>query len=324
MVHKIWLQIEPHPKVFEFLKGRAEIIGPFVRPSEGDLLSEVEDADAVLAGTEFPATRETMQRAVRLKAICRFGIGYDTVDVEAATELGICVTNTPDAPTIAVSEFTFGLMINVTRKIRLADRLIRDGGWLSPSLSGTDLHGKTLGLIGMGRIGSRVAKIAHAFEMHVVVFDPYLDAARAREAGVDLVSDLSGLLRRSDIVSVHVPLTAETEGMLGAAEFAAMKKGSILLNVSRGPIVREDDLYEALAGGHIAGAGIDVWSEEPPDPDNPLLALDNIVAAPHAAGMTIEGRGRSNPAAARQALQVLDGERPKDLVNPEVWEKRRR
>ena len=324
MTHKIWLQIEPHSEVFEILKGRAEIIGPLVRPSADDPLSEVEKADAVLAGTEFPATRETMQRAARLKAICRFGIGCDTVDVEAATELGICVTNTPDAPTIAVSEFTFGLMINVTRKIRLADRCVRAGGWLSPALAGTDLQGKTLGLIGMGRIGGRVAKIARAFEMRVAVFDPYLPAERAREAGVVQVSDLSSLLESSDIVSIHVPLTAETAGMMGATEFAAMKQGSILINVSRGPIVQEDDLYEALASGHLGGAGIDVWATEPPDADNPLLSLDNIVAAPHAAGMTVEGRGRSNPAAARQALQILDGERPKDLVNPEVWEMRRR
>lgn len=320
---KIWLNLEPHPAVYEVLKGKAEIIGPLARPGTENPLSEIEEAEAVLASTDFPAIRSTFEKAVNLKVVARYGIGLDSVDVNAATDLGICVVHTPDAPTISAAEFAIGLMLSVSRKMLLLDKTIRNGGWQSKALMGHELNGKVVGLVGSGRIGSRVAKILQAFESHVIIYDPYVAPETVKELGAEVAGSMEELLKTSDIVSLHLPFSAATKGLIGRKEFSLMKPNAILVNIARGPIVVEKDLYEALLEGEIAGAGIDVWENEPTTKNNPLFTLDNLIATPHAAALTWEGKGRSNPSAAEQALQVLRGERPPFLANPDVWDKRR-
>jgi D-3-phosphoglycerate dehydrogenase len=168
-----------------------------------------------------------------------------------------------------------------------------------------------------------VAEVACVLGMKVVAFDPFISPERAAEIGVELAPDLFAVLRAADVLSLHTPLTEQTRGMIGAAEIAQLKRGAIIINVSRGPVMDESALLEALQSGHLAGAGLDVWNPEPPAPDNPLLQMDNVIATPHIAGVTHETRLRSNPVAAEQIVMVLRGHRPPHLVNPDVWEKRK-
>lgn len=321
---KIWLNLEPHPAVYEVLDGRAEIVGPLVQPDKEDPLTDIELAHGVLVSTDFPANRETFERAKNLKVVARYGIGLDSVDVEAATDCGICVVHTPDAPTVSVSELTIALIIGVLRKVIVMDRVIRAGGWNSKALISHELCGKKVGLIGCGRIGSRVAKLLHAFEAKVTAFDPYVSPDVIKKLGAIPADSLESLLRDIDVISLHLPLTDETRGLLGRDEFSLMKPEAVLINVSRGPIIVESELFQALQDGKIAGAGLDVFEKEPTSEDNPLFSLENVMLAPHAGGFTWEAKGRSNPGAAEQALQVINGNRPPFLANPEVWENRRR
>ena len=324
-MHKVWLAAMPHRAALQVLKGKAEIIGPVVRPNSNDPICEVEDAEAALVSAPFPGTGLTLDRAKRLKVVAKFGIGYDNIDLEAATARGICVTNTPDAPTEATAEFTIAVMLDVVRHITFASRRLCAGN--PPTVSdqtGSNLAGKKLGLVGLGRVGGRVAEIAMVLGMTVFVYDPYLTEERATNLGVSLVSELSTLLEGSEIVSLHVPLTSETQGMIGAKELARMGSGAILLNISRGAVVVESALIDALREGCLGGAAIDVWDPETPSLDNPLLHMDNVVATPHMAGQTDEAREAGHSSAARQALMVLRGERPPHLLNPEVWPRRKR
>lgn len=321
---KIWLEIPLISEALALLKGEAEVIGPQVRSDPKNPLSKLEEADGAIVSSLFPGTGETFNQAKKLKVIARVGIGYDNIDVEAATARGICVVNTPDAPTESTAEFTVTLMLATARRLKAADRQLSRGEWgRRPKLMGFDLAGKTLGLVGLGRIGGRVAEIAKALGMRVLAFDPYINAERAAALGVELAPDLSTVLRAADVLSLHAPLTEQTRGLIGTQELTQMKRGSILVNASRGPVVVESALLNALRSGHLSGAGLDVWDPEPPDPDNPLLQMDNVVVAPHIAGFTHEGRVRSNPEAVKQVLLALRGEHPTSLVNPAVWASRR-
>jgi D-3-phosphoglycerate dehydrogenase len=321
---KVWMDVPLHESgltIFE--EGGVQIIGYAVNPNPDQPLAEIEGADAALVGSLFPGTGETFDCMPGLKVIGRIGIGVDNVDVPAATERGICVINTPDAPTESTATFAITLMLNVARKVKLADKVICGGTWERWNLMGMELAGKTLGLAGLGRIGARVAEVACVLGMKVVAFDPFISPERAAEIGVELAPDLFAVLRAADVLSLHTPLTEQTRGMIGAAEIAQLKQGAIIINVSRGPVMDESALLEALQSGHLAGAGLDVWNPEPPAPDNPLLQMDNVIATPHIAGVTHETRLRSNPVAAEQIVMVLRGHRPPHLVNPDVWEKRK-
>lgn len=314
---RIWSDVPLVPAACEVLAGEAHFCGPGFG---GESFQMWEEAEAALVGPGFPGDAAMLGRAPRLRAVARVGAGYDNIDIAAATALGICVIHTPDAPTIATSEFTIGLMLAVIRRISLADRRLRTEGWIAaPELTGRDLAGSTLGLVGLGRIGRRVAGIARAMEMRVIAFDPLLQPRIARESGVHLTDTLEQLLADADIVSLHVPLAPCTRHMINRERLGMMKPEAVLINASRGPVVDEEALYEALAAGRLLGAGLDVWEDEPLRADCKLLQLPNVVATPHVAANTHKGRQRSNVAAARSLRMALHGERPPGLLNPAVW-----
>ena len=317
------LAFEPHPYLFTVLANQAEIVG-LLRSSSADPLVDIEIADAVFAGGGFPGTAETFDRAPRLKVVARFGAGYETIDLDAATERGICVTNTPDAPTISTAEFTIGLMLAVSHRLLDGNRVMVSGGWAEPGqVTGHDLYGKTLGIVGFGRIGRRVATLAAAFGMYVLAYDPFLSPVEMQAAGVQPVVSLNSLLASADVVTLHILFMTATTRFIGTTEIGTMKPGAILINASRGGVVDDGALVDALVSGHLAGAGIDVWSPEPTAADHPLRNMPNVVATPHQAALTAEGRARSNAEAARQVLMVLRNERPTHLLNHAVWDRRR-
>jgi D-3-phosphoglycerate dehydrogenase / 2-oxoglutarate reductase len=292
------------------------VVRPGLSPAE--LADAIADADAVLVRSATRITRESLARADRLKAIGRAGVGVDTIDVDAATERGIPVLTAPAGNTISAAELTFALLLALARRVPAADRSMKAGEWDRKTLSGIELHGKTLGLIGAGRIGGEVATRARAFGMRVLAFDPFLSAERARVLDVEAVA-LDDLLARADVVSVHVPLTEATSNLIGEPQLARMKKGALILNVARGGVVNESALIAALEAGHLGGAALDVYETEPLPRDHPFRQLTNVVLTPHLGASTAEAQ--QNVAieiaeAVRSAL--LDGDMSRAVNAPAV------
>jgi D-3-phosphoglycerate dehydrogenase len=254
-----------------------------------ELAAAIADADAVLVRSATRITRESLARADRLKAIGRAGVGVDTIDVEAATERGIPVLTAPAGNTISAAELTLALLLALARRIPAADRSMKAGEWDKKSFTGIELFGKTLGLVGAGRIGGEVARRARSFGMRVVVYDPFLNAERARALDVETGS-LETVLERADVLSVHVPLTDATRNLVGAAEMARMKTGALLLNVARGGVVDEQALIAALESKKLGGAALDVFEAEPLPADHPLRRLPNVVLTPHLGASTAEAQ----------------------------------
>lgn len=254
-----------------------------------DLADAIAGVDAVLVRSATQITRESLVRANGLKVIGRAGVGVDTIDVDAATERGVAVLTAPAGNTTSAAELTLALTLALARRVPAADRSMKAGQWDRKSFSGSELYGKILGLIGAGRIGSEVAKRARAFGMHVVAFDPFLVAERAQALGIER-AELDDVLRRADVVSLHVPLTDATSGLLGDRELALMKPGAFLVNAARGGVVREDALVRALDERRIAGAALDVYEQEPLPADHPLRKLDNVVLTPHLGASTAEAQ----------------------------------
>ncbi len=277
-------------------------------------------ADVLVIGS-VPMTRDFLSTLPHLKGLVRGGIGVDAVDVAAATDLGVVVANVPDFCKLEVAEHTFGLIFAVARKIARIDRSVRGGQWrgLIPRqiLPIYRLTGRTLGVIGIGKIGRVVAQKALAFGMKVVGFDPYLSRSVAATIGIPLLS-LDELLRQADIVSLHVPLTSETRHLMNARTLALMKPQSILVNVARGAIVDEAALQMALESGRLAGAGLDVLEQEPPSTSNGLFKLENIVFTSHYASCSVEAYSDLRRQVSEQVAEILRGESPCNLVNPEV------
>ena len=265
-------------------------------------------------------TADMIAAAPRLRVVGRHGVGYDNVDVPAATARGIPVVYTPEANSESVAQHALGLMLALSKELVAGDRLLRRGDYgTRHTLRGVELAGRTLGIVGCGRIGARLAQMARAaFDMRILAFDPYLDPARAAELGIELVSDLPTLLRPADVVSVHTPLTPATVGLIGADELALMKPSAYLINTSRGGVIDEPALAAALRAGHLAGAGLDVLEQEPPPPDHPLLTLENVILTPHSATQTEEALRRTSEHVSAGVLAVLRGQRPQWCVNPEV------
>lgn len=293
-------------------------------PPREVLLEEAEAADGLLCLLTDTIDAGLMDAAPRLKVVSNYAIGYDNIDVKAATERGILVCNTPGIVTDTTADFAFTLLACVARRVMEAERYVRAGKWKTwgPMLClGYDLHGATLGLIGLGRIGSAVAKRATGFEMRLLYHDLYRQSDLEEELGLKF-ADLETVLRESDFISLHTPLTPETFHLIGAAQFSMMKQTAILVNTSRGQVVDQTALHEALASGRIAGAGLDVTDPEPMDPHDPLLQLDNCLVVPHIASASVATRTLMATMAAENLVAGLQGRMPRNPVNPEVFDRR--
>jgi len=273
--------------------------------TERELRERIKDADIVVVGWSH-LTRDVIESAEKLRMISIWATTCHYADREAAKERGIVVTHVPRYATEAVAEHTFALLFAAIRKLPQADRHVRQGDFDWRPFSGVELHGKTLGIIGTGSIGCRVAEVAKAFEMRVLGYDKYPNRQKICEAGIELV-DLLTLLKESDFITLHVTLTPETEGLLGEKQVEAMKKGVVIVNTSQGKVIDEKALVTALKSGKIAAAGLDVFAEEPPAKDNPLFKLDNVVFSPHVGFNTVEAAKRCTDICIDNVAKFLEG-----------------
>lgn len=260
------------------------------RLPEAELVQQVGDVEAMVVRSETKITRKVIEAAPRLRVVGRAGVGVDNVDVEAATQRGIVVMNTPGGNTISTAELSFSMLMALARKIPQAHASMKAGEWNRKSFSGTELYGKTLAVLGMGRIGSEVARRAIAFGMRVLAYDPYLSLSRARSLQVELVEKLDDAFAGADFITVHMPLSDETKGMISAASIAKMKPGVRIVNCARGGIVNEVDILEALTSGRVAGAALDVYEVEPLPKDSPLRQHPNLIMTPHLGASTEEAQ----------------------------------
>ncbi len=272
----------------------------------------VADFDALVVRSSTQATADLLKAGKRLKVVGRAGIGVDNVDVAAATDLGILVVNAPTANLMSATEHTFALLLSLARRVPEADASMKAGEW-NRKLTGTELQGKTLGIIGFGRIGQRVADRARGFEMKILAYDPFLDAAAARRLEVELLS-LDDLLARADMVTLHVPFTEQTKNLLDGERLGKMKKGALLVNCARGGVVDEGALLAALESGHLGGAALDVFAEEPPK-DLALVRHKKVVATPHLGAQTREAQERISIETAEMVLAALSGSLAVAAVN---------
>ena len=281
--------------------------------SHDELCAILSDYDALIVRSQVQVDADVIAAGTRLAVIGRAGVGVDNVDLEAATRAGIVVVNAPTGNTIAAAEHTLALLYGVARRIAPADASVRRGEWKRAQFTGLELRGRTLGIIGLGKIGQAIAVRARAMEMTVLGVDPYITAEAAANHGVELI-ELDELLARSDVVTVHVPLTRATRGLIGREAISKMKPGSIVLNVARGGIVDEAAVSEALRSGQLGGAGIDVFEQEPPT-DSPLLDAPNSLLTPHLGASTAEAQVLVSEEVAVQIIDVLDGRSARYAVN---------
>jgi len=282
---------------------------------EDGLIANLKDADVVLVAAA-PITRRVLENLPRCRAVVRYGIGLDNVDLQAATDCGILVAHVLDFCTEEVSNHAIALLLALARRLLPLHRDAAAGLWRQPQAwTLAPVHGQTLGIAGFGNIGRAVARKARAFGLRLLAHDPYGDPKAAAELGAALVP-LAEVLRESDYVSLHTPLTPGTRHLIGAAELAAMKPSAVLINTSRGPVVDEAALVEALTSGRIAGAGLDVFEEEPLPADSPLCRLENVILTPHVASVSPEAMRRLREEVGRAAADVLRGRRPKYVANP--------
>jgi D-3-phosphoglycerate dehydrogenase / 2-oxoglutarate reductase len=273
------------------------------RPGAASLAAELADADGLIVRSATRVTAELLENAPRLRVVGRAGVGVDNIDVEAATHRGILVMNTPGGNSVSVAEHTFALLLALARSVPQSNAAIHAGRWEKSSAAGTELRGKTLGLLGLGRVGTEVARRARALEMKVLAHDPYVTPAAARELDVELVP-FDELLKDSDVISLHTSLSPSTEKIINAAALAQMRRGSRLINCARGELIDEGALAEALRSGHLAGAAVDTFAEEPPK-NSPLLGLPNLIATPHIAGSTAEAQEEVGTLIAQQVRDYL-------------------
>lgn len=285
-----------------------------------ETLAAIRDADALIIRSATKADAELLTAAKKLKIIARAGVGVDNVDLDAATKQGIVVMNTPDGNTIATAEHTFGLMLALARYIPEGEISMRAGKWDRKSFVGVELRGKTLGIIGFGRIGRAIAKRALAFEMTVIAYDPYIPADIGADLGVEMVS-LNDLYARADFITLHSLITDETRGMINSASIAKMKKGVRIINAARGALINDDDLAEAIKSGAVAGAAVDVYAEEPPPATHPLVGLPGVVHTPHLAASTADAQVNVAIDAAKEVVDALLKGEYKNVVNPAALQK---
>ncbi len=328
---KVYLGEVIHPEGVALLEKHAEVVRP-KDYSRAAFLEAIKDVDGLLARKIYIGAEE-MDHAPRLKIIGRHGVGLDSVDLKEATRRGILVIHTPGANKESVAELAIAFMLNLARRIPQAQAAMcsmpkGDIGVLSAllkqhNLTGFDLEGKSLGIIGTGRIGSLVArKCIAAFDMKVYGYDPYVSRETMNSFGVTKVDRLADLMPRIDFLTVHCPLTEETRGMIAQKELAMLKRGANVVNTARGGIVDEKALFEALTLGHVAGAALDVFELEPPDPEDPLLKHPNLLATPHFGGTTEESLHRIGIVMVEEVVNFLQGKPPRYPANPEVLQKK--
>ena len=322
----VWTGRALQPAALAVLEGLATVFVTSIG-ERNDWYAEASTADVIIVAGETFVTGEVMDRiGSRLRIIARTGIGVDRIDLDAATLRGIQVVNTPDGPTESTAEHAIALLLNLCKGVMTGDRILRSGRpfpALSELTPGLEVSGSVLGLVGLGRIGSRVAAIAQVLGMKVIAFDPFITAERANALGVDLIPSLVELLPRADVVSLHCPSTPETYHIMNAETLHLVRKGSYLVNVARGALVDEAALFEALRSGHLAGAALDVFDPEPPKANHPLFTLPNAICTPHIGSHTAASVLRMQVMACEQIASALRGERPTNLVNEAVWSHQR-
>jgi len=277
------------------------------------LLEAVHSASAILVRSATQVDAEVLAVAPNLKVVARAGVGLDNVDIKAATAAGVMVVNAPTSNIISAAELTCGHILSLARHIPAAHAALADGKWKRSAYTGTELYEKTIGIIGLGRIGALIAERMKAFGTKVVAYDPYVTSARAQQLGVQLLS-LDELIETADFITIHMPKTPETTGMIGKAQLAAMKPTAYVINVARGGLIDEDALYEALSNNVIAGAGLDVFVSEPPT-GSPLLGLPNVITTPHLGASTDEAQEKAGVSVAKSVRLALSGELVPDAVN---------
>ena len=302
------------PKGIEILQNAGfETVIKDKLPAE-ELLEIIPDFDAMIVRSASKVTKEVISRAKNLKIIGRAGVGTDNIDITAATASGIIVINSPGGNTIAATEHTMGMMLAMARNIAIANETIKKGEWNRKKYTGVELRGKTLGVIGLGRIGSGVATRSLAFDMKVIGYDPYVNEERAASLGIKVVS-LEEIIAQSDFITVHMPLTPKTRGMINKDNIYNTKKGVRFINCARGGIINEYDLAQAIKDGHVAGAAVDVFENEPLDPNHPLIGLDGVTLTPHLGASTVEAQIGVSVDVAHGIVAALNGEPVATAVN---------
>ncbi len=318
----VWTGRALQPEALAVLEGLATISVSSVG-ERNDWYAEASTADAIIVEGATFVTGEVMDRiGSRLRVIARPGIGVDRIDLVEATRRGIMVVNAPDGPTESTAEHAIALLLNLCKQVMVNDRVLRSGKPFPPLREvtpGFEVAGAVLGLVGLGRIGRRVAVIAHVLGMKVLALDPFVVPEQASTLGVELIPSLAELLPRAQIISLHCPSTPETYHLMNTGTLNLMPKGSYLINVARGALIDETALLAALRSGHLAGAALDVFDPEPPVTNHPLFTLPNTICTPHIASYTTASARRMQVMACEQIASALRGERPSNLVNAEVW-----
>jgi len=299
----------------------AEVWPDYAPPPKSVIIDKARNVDALVSLLSDKIDAEVFNVAPKLKIVSQLAVGFDNIDLGEATKRGIYVTNTPEVLTDTTADFAWSLLMAIGRRVVEADRYVRTGkwkvGWHPAMLQGRDIYGATIGIVGAGRIGYAMAKRATGFSMKILFYDVIPRPEMEKDFGAKKV-DLDTLLKESDFVSIHVPLMKETHHLINAERLKLMKKTAYLINNSRGPVVDEKALYEALKEGRIAGAGLDVFEQEPTSVDNPLLKLDNVVVAPHISSASYETRSRMSEMVAENLVAFFEGKKPPNLVNADV------
>lgn len=299
----------------------AKVWTEYAPPPKKVIIDNVKDLDALVPLLSDKIDAEVFNAAPKLKIVSQLAVGFDNIDLAEATKRGIYVTNTPEVLTDTTADFSWALLMAVARRVVEADKYVRTGqwkvGWHPAMMVGRDIHHTTIGIVGAGRIGYAMAKRAKGFDMNILFYDVIPRPEMEKDFDARKV-DLDTLLKESDFVSIHVPLMKETHHLMNADKFKLMQKTAYLINNSRGPVVDEKALYDALKAERIAGAGLDVFEQEPTSIDNPLLKLDNVVVAPHISSASLETRARMSEIVADNLVAFFEGRKPPNLVNPDV------
>jgi glyoxylate reductase len=299
----------------------AEVWPEYAPPPKKTIIEKARNVDALVTLLSDKIDAEVFDAAPRLKMVAQLAVGFDNIDLKEATKRGIYVSNTPEVLTDSTADFAWALILAVARRVVEGDKYVRTGkwqvGWHPSMMQGRDVYGATIGVVGAGRIGYAVAKRATGFSMKIIFYDVIPRPEMERDFGAKRV-DMETLLKESDFVSVHVPLMKETYHLINAERLKLMKKTAYLINNSRGPVVDEEALYDALKEGRIAGAGLDVFEQEPAPVGNPLLKFDNVVVAPHISSASYETRSRMAEIVAENLIAFFEGKKPPTLINPDV------